>query len=139
LRIHGLLATGQYDQAVVQMLSAIEANDQGVTNVLQDPVAGKLPLGAAQLVLEAHVRALRDEADPAVRAALANLCAARNDEDCARLQALRAAARGISTPALGWLEKHHSSARVRRDARRWRETLAAMQGRLATDPGSHRP
>ena len=122
----GLLQTHAYAEAEQLILDALAEHEAGMIALLQLPEAGELPLSAARNILTRYVEAADDDSDLGVRAALAEICARAGDEQCARFHATRAAVRGRPTSALAWLAEHHSSARVRADAKRWQAVLGTM-------------
>jgi hypothetical protein len=124
-RVEALLRAGRFEEAAVSMADAAHTDDPGIINLLQIPSAGQLPLELVRSVLISYVDTVRDEADPAVRVTLAEICVRAGDAECARFHAIRAAVRGRRSGALEWLAQHHPAARARRDAQRWLEVLAA--------------
>ncbi|HEX4351863.1 MAG TPA: hypothetical protein VHZ95_03095, partial [Polyangiales bacterium] len=123
-RVELALRAHAYDAAAAGMLAAISGDDRGMINLLQSPSAGEMPLELVRRVLARYIDVLRDDADPAIRAALAEICARTGDIECARFNATRAAVRGRDSSALAWLAEHADDERVRRDARRWLDVLA---------------
>jgi hypothetical protein len=123
--VEALLRAGRFEDAAVSMADAAHGDDPGIINLLQNPSAGQLPLELVRRILVSYVDTARDEADPAIRATLAEICARAGDVECARFHAVRAAVRGRRTGALDWLAQHHPVARARRDAQRWLEVLGA--------------
>jgi hypothetical protein len=118
-----LLETHAYAEAEALIVRALERHEAGMLALLQLPAAGDLPLSAARRILERYLDVAGDDADLGARGALAEICARAGDEECARFHATRAAVRGRPTGALAWLAEHHTSARVRADARRWQAVL----------------
>jgi hypothetical protein len=116
-----------FDVAGERMTAAIRGGDPAMVSLLQSPSAGELPLELARRALEAYLDVTRDDADPAARAALAEICTRVDDVACVRFNATRAALRGRDSNALHWLAIHHPQARVRRDAARWLEVLAVKR------------
>jgi hypothetical protein len=123
-RVELALRAHAFDTAAAGMLAAISGDDRGMINLLQSPSAGEMPLELVRRVLSRYVDVMRDDTDPAIRAALAEICARANDVECVRFEATRAAVRGRDSSALAWLAEHAGEERVRRDARRWLEVLA---------------
>jgi hypothetical protein len=124
-RVEALLRAGRFEDAAVAMADAAHTDDPGIVNLLQNPSAGQLPLELVRRILVSYIDTARDEADPAIRATLAEICVRAGDVECARFHAVRAAVRGRRTAALDWLAQHHPAARARRDAQRWLEVLGA--------------
>jgi hypothetical protein len=126
-RIELSMRARHFDAASEGMIAAIRGGDRAMVSLLQSPSAGELPLELARRVLEAYLDVARDDADPATRAALAEICSRVADPACVRFNATRAAVRGRDSNALHWLAAHHPEARVRRDAARWLDVLAAQR------------
>jgi hypothetical protein len=122
-RVELALRAHAFEAATQGMLAAINGDDRGMIHLLQSESAGEMPLGLVRRVLARYVDVLRDDADPAIRAALAEICARSGDAECVRFQATRAAVRGRDSSALAWLAEHHPDERVRRDAQRWLDVL----------------
>ena len=126
-QVEALMRTGRYDAATALMIDALSTDDPAVINLLQSPSAGQLPLGLVREILESYVARARDDADPAIRAMLAEVCLRVQDVPCMRFHAIRAAVRGRRTQALDWLAQHDESPRIRHDAQRWRDILVSKQ------------
>jgi hypothetical protein len=131
-QVEALLQVGRFEAAARLMMDAVQSDDPAIINLLQGPSAGQLPLELARRILTSYLDVARDEADPATRATLAEICARAADLDCARFNAMRAAVRGRRSGALEWLEQHHPAARIRHDAQRWLEVLNGQNSQSPT-------
>ena len=121
-----LLARGDIAGALEALGPLARAGDLDALNLLGS-AAAREPARSADLrrILESAAASGSDRTPPELRANLALVCMRDGDAECVRFHAIRAAARGVSRARepLRWLAAQHPSARVRRDAARWLETL----------------
>jgi hypothetical protein len=123
-----LLRAGRPREAVEVLAEAVAAGDPGALALAVPALSSdQIPVERARDLLEAAVGHLDDAAPPDLRALLAVTCAEQRDLDCARFQALRAAAGGskLAVPTLTFLAREHPSARARADADAWLSVLRA--------------
>jgi hypothetical protein len=134
-----LLRTGRALDAVEALAEHLRQGDAASFALAAPALASdKIPVARARELLEAAVDRLDDATPPDLRALLAVTCAEQRDPECARFNALRAAAGGspLAVPTLEWLGREHPSARARADAAAWLAILRATPPAPSSSPAS---
>jgi hypothetical protein len=124
LRAQALLAQNKPFAAFEQLEPDIRTGDVAAFDLIAPALAPRaIPAERATGALIALSHELDDRTPGRVRALLALFCVAQGDAECVRFHGMRAALSGEALPAtrqaLSWLNEHHSSERVRADARAW--------------------
>lgn len=123
-----LLRAGRENEAIEALTPTIVNGDALSFAMAYHTISSeRFPVETVRSLLEAVVETQGDRTPRQVRTLLALTCAEQEDAECARFHAFRAAAAGAGAvgSTLEWLMKMHPSARVRADARAWRDLLRA--------------
>jgi hypothetical protein len=121
VRAQVLLKAGDSATAIALLTPLVQQGDAEALNLLLPAMWKDMPVERIRALMDQVARAQDDRLIPPLSLALAKLCMAQEDAECARFHGLRAFASGApgADEVLRWLVEHHPAPRVRGEAAGW--------------------
>lgn len=131
VKAQALLKAGNGVAAIALLEPLVQQGDAEALNLLLPAMWKDMPAGRIRALMEQVARSQDDRMLPPLSLALARLCMAQDDAECARFHGLRAAAHGVpgSDEVLRWLAERHPASRVRAEAAGWLGVLRERPNR----------